>query len=61
MMQILNAILVQSLQEGSAAYLCPIIAIGDYIVAINGQRERERERERERNREQMHLKNDCDA
>jgi hypothetical protein len=53
--------MVQSLQEGSAAYLCPSIAIADYIVAINGQRERERERERERNREQMHLKNDCDA
>ena len=51
--------LVQSLQEGSAAYLCPSIAIGDYIVAINGQRERERQNEIER--DQMHLKNDCDA
>ena len=46
--------MVQSLQEGSAAYLCPSIAIGDYIVAINGQRDRERERERERQRDREH-------
>ena len=54
--------MVQSLQEGSAAYLCPSIAIGDYIVAINGQRDRETERQRDRETEStMHLKNDFDA